>query len=88
MNIVEKIDIYLLGEKKSPEEHATDRFWSFQVKAKDADALVRMLRLRTKKMNNVDKLKAWFKTLENENYHSEAAEALDKLRKLGYTGAV
>lgn len=87
MNIVEKIDIYLT-EKKTPEEHASDRFWSFQAKAKDADALVKMIKLRTKKTNKVDKLKAWFKTLENENFHSEAAEALDKLRKLGYGGPV
>lgn len=87
MNIIEKIDIYLL-EKKSPEDHASDRFWSFQAKAKDAAALTKMVRLRTKKMNKVDKLKAWFKTLENENFHNEAAEALDKLRSLGYTGAV
>ena len=87
MNIVERIDLYLL-EKKTPEEYASDRFWSFQEKAKNPAALEKMVRLRTKKINKIDKLKAWFKTLENENFHSEAAEALDKLRRLGYTGAV
>jgi hypothetical protein len=62
------------------------RFHSFVEKAKDATKLTNMINLRTKKMNKIPKLLAWFKVLENWNYHSEASFAHLRLRELGYDG--
>lgn len=73
-----------LNEAKSPEEHAKDRFWSFSKKANgDDEKLSRMIRLRTKKTNNLQKLKAWFDVLEDQNYHDEASEVHVKIKKMG-----
>jgi len=62
------------------------RFNSFVEKAADMTKLHNMINLRTKKMNKVDKLLAWFRVLENENFHDEAAYAAMRLRELGYSG--
>lgn len=64
------------------------RFQSFMEKAKDMGKLTAMINLRTKKMTHIDKLIAWFRVLENENFHTEAAMAISRLRALGYEGAV
>jgi hypothetical protein len=62
------------------------RFNSFVEKAKDMTKLSNMINLRTKKMNKIDKLLAWFRVLENENFHDEAGFAALRLRELGYDG--
>ena len=64
------------------------RFKSFMEKAKNDQKLTAMINLRTKKMTHIDKLLAWFQVLQNENFHKEAAQAVSRLRQLGYEGAV
>lgn len=64
------------------------RLSSFIEKAKNTQKLINMINLRTKRMTKIDKLIAWLKALENENFHDEAGNAYNRLRELGYTGAV
>jgi hypothetical protein len=65
------------------------RLRSFMDKTKgDWDKFTRMVNLRTRKMNKVDKLIAWFRALEDENFHQEAKVAYDRIRELGYEGAI
>ena len=82
----------IIKPSKAAMKKASDRFFYFQEKAEDKngkfsmDKLNSMINLRTKKTNNLEKLVAWFLTLEDQNFHDEAEIVWRKIKSMGYNG--
>jgi len=78
--IKEEITNFLTEESQN--DHSLMRFYNITMKASSSSEATRLINSRTDKITNKAKLQSWIDVLEDENYHTEAEYAYNKLKTL------